>query len=201
MRARTTRRTASIREHFSARFSAKATPDERTPMRMDQTQRGWALGSLALLAISAVAYVIYVLQSPAGPSGGSFMGLVFGVAGFAFMIFAALLGARKRVPTWRVGRAQAWMRGHLWLGLLSLPLILFHGGFHFGGTLTRVLMWLLIITVGSGVFGAALQNSIPKKMTADAPLETIYDEIGHVRRQLAVEADRAVEALCGNFLS
>ena len=54
------------------------------------------------------------------------------------MIFAALLGARKRVPVWRLGRAQAWMRGHLWLGLLSLPIILFHGAFHFGGAMTQV---------------------------------------------------------------
>ena len=118
------------------------------------------------------------------------MGLIFGVVGFAFMIFAALLGARKRVPTWRVGRAQAWMRGHLWLGLLSLPLILFHGGFHFGGTLTRVLMWLLIITVGSGVFGAVLQNYVPRLMTAEVPLETIYAEIGNVQKLLREEADR-----------
>jgi hypothetical protein len=90
------------------------------------------------------------------------------------------------------------MRGHLWLGLLSLPLILFHGGFHFGGTLTRVLMWLLIVTVASGVYGAVLQNSIPKKMTADIPLETIYDEISHVRGLLRDEADLAIESLCGN---
>jgi len=48
-------------------------------------------------------------------------------------------------------------------------MILFHGGFHFGGTLTRVLMWLLIITVFSGVFGAALQHYIPRMMTSDAP--------------------------------
>src|SRR5437879_3341663 len=162
-------------------------------MRMDQSQRGWALVSFVLLAIGAVAYTIYVLQSPAGPSGGSFMGLVFGITGFAFMIFAALLGARKRVPTWRVGRAQAWMRGHLWLGLLSLPILLFHGGFHFGGTLTRVLMWLLIIVVGSGVFGAVLQHYLPDIMTSDDPLETIYDEIAHVREQLLDEADRYVE--------
>jgi hypothetical protein len=114
------------------------------------------------------------------------------------MIFAAALGARKRVPTWRIGRAKAWMRGHLWLGLLSLPLILFHGGFHFGGTLTRVLMWLLIVTVASGVYGAVLQNSIPKKMTADIPLETIYDEISHVRKLLREEADRTVESICGD---
>ncbi|HEV1995354.1 MAG TPA: hypothetical protein VGR03_13575 [Candidatus Acidoferrum sp.] len=166
---------------------------------MDRTQRGWALASLTFLAISAVVYVLYAFKSPQGPRGGSTIGLAFGVIGFGFMIFAALLGARKRVPTWRIGRAQAWMRGHLWLGFLALPMILFHGGFHFGGTLTRVLMWLLIITVFSGVFGAALQHYVPRVMTSDVPLETIYDEIGHVRSLLREEADRAVESLCGSM--
>src|SRR5260370_11064964 len=121
-------------------------------MRMDRTQRGWALASLAILAISAVVYILCVFESPQGARGGSTIGLTFGVIGFGFMIFAALLGARKRVPTWRVGRAQAWMRGHLWLGLLALPMILFHGGFHFGCMVTRALVWLRIITVVSGVF-------------------------------------------------
>jgi hypothetical protein len=166
---------------------------------MDKTQRGWAVGSLAFLAASGLAYVVYAQQAAAGPSGGSAMGLLFGSLGFAFMIFAALLGARKRVPTWRLGRAQAWMRGHLWLGLLSLPMILFHGGFHFGGALTRVLMWLLIITVGSGVFGAALQHYVPRMMTAEAPLETIYAEIANVRKVLREEADGAVESICGSM--
>jgi hypothetical protein len=170
-------------------------------MLLDKTQRGWAIGSLGILAASLLIYVPYALIMPRGPRGGSTVGLIFGVVGFGFMLYAAALGARKRVPTWRLGRAKSWMRGHFWLGLLALPVILFHGGFHFGGTLTRVLMWLLIITVASGLYGALLQNSIPKKMTADVPLETIYDELGHVRRQLAVEADRAVQALCGNFLS
>ena len=168
-------------------------------MRMDKTQRGWAFASLAILAVCAALYILEALESPKGAHGGSAIGLTFGVIGFAFMIFAALLGARKRVPTWRVGRAQAWMRGHLWLGFLSLPLIFFHGGFHFGGTLTRVLMWLLIITVFSGIFGAALQHYVPRMMTADVPLETIYDEIGRVRTLLREEADRAVESVCGNL--
>ncbi len=168
-------------------------------MRMDKTQRGWVLASLAILAISAAVYIVYALNAPQGPRGGSTIGLIFGVVGFGFMIFAALLGARKRVPTWRIGRAQAWMRGHLWLGFLALPIILLHGGFHFGGTLTRVLMWLLIITVLSGVFGAALQHYIPRMMTSDVPLETIYDEIGHVRSLLLEEADRAVESICGSL--
>jgi hypothetical protein len=168
-------------------------------MRIDRSHRAWALASAAILAVCVVLYVVYAVSAPQGPRGGSAVGLIFGIVGFAFMIFAALLGARKRVATWRLGRAQAWMRGHLWLGLLALPMILFHGGFHFGGMLTRVLMWLLIIAVFSGIFGAALQHYIPRLMTADVPLETIYDEIGHVRALLREEADRAFQSLCGNI--
>src|ERR1700674_3172449 len=168
-------------------------------MRLDKTQRACAIAASAILAASIPVYLRYALRTPQGPRGGSAIGLIFGTLGFGLMIFAALLGARKRVPTLRLGRAQTWMRGHLWLGALSLPLILFHGGFHFGGTLTRVLMWLLIITVVSGVFGAALQHYLPQIMTADVPLETIYDEIGHVRRLLREEADRAMASLCGSL--
>jgi len=168
-------------------------------MRMDRTQRGWVVASVAILAAAAAVYAVYAFNSPQGPRGGSTVGLVFGAIGFGFMIFAALLGARKRVPTWRIGRAQAWMRGHLWLGFLALPIILFHGGFHFGGMLTSVLMWLLIITVFSGIFGAALQHYIPRVITSDVPLETIYDEIGNVRKLLLEEADRAVDSLCGSM--
>jgi len=157
------------------------------------------MASLLLLAVSAVVYAAYATHAPGGPTGGSAPGLTFGVIGFGFMIFAALLGARKRVPTWRIGRAQAWMRGHLWLGLLSLPVILFHSGFHFGGTLTSVLMWLLIITVASGLIGAVLQHYVPRMMTTDVKLETIYDEIGNVRKLLREEADRGVEAICGSL--
>jgi hypothetical protein len=170
-------------------------------MRIDGTQRGWGIASLAILAAAVALYLLELWGSPPGARGGSAIGLLLGVTGFAFMIYAAALGARKRVPTWRVGRAKAWMRGHLWLGFLALPLILLHGGFHFGGTLTRLLMGLLIMTVASGLYGALLQHFIPKKMTADVPFETIYDEIAHVRRLLLEEADRTVQALCGNFLA
>ena len=166
-------------------------------MRMDKSQRAWGAASLIIFLASAIGYAIYALNATPHPSGGSAVGLFFGVVGYSFMIFAALLGARKRVPVWRLGRAQAWMRGHLWLGLLSLPIILFHGAFHFGGAMTQVLMWLLIITVGSGLFGAILQNYLPRVMTTDVPLETIYDEIGNVRRLLREEADLGVESVCG----
>lgn len=162
-------------------------------MRIDATHRAWLVASAVILGVSAVLYAVYRVPASAGSMGGTAMGLAFGIAGFAFMIFAGLLGARKKVPVWRVGRAQTWMRGHLWLGLLSLPLVLFHAGFHTGGPLTTVLTWLLVIVVASGLFGAILQHYLPAVMTREAPLETIYDEMDHVNAQLRQEAAELVE--------
>lgn len=166
-------------------------------MRIDETHRVWLVASIVILGTATAVYVIYALAAPHGPSGGSPIGLVFGFTGFGFMIYAGLLGARKKVPVMRLGRAQAWMRGHLWLGLLALPLILFHGGFHFGGPLTSILLWLLIITVVSGVFGAILQHYLPRLMFERVPMETIYDEIDRVREQLRAEAEGFIVDLCG----
>jgi hypothetical protein len=151
---------------------------------------------MAGLAVASALYIPYSVQSPQGPRGGSALGLAYGSAGFAFMLFAGLLGLRKKFPVWRVGRAQNWMRGHLWLGLVSFPIILLHGGFHFGGLLTRVLMWLFIFVYASGLLGTALQHFMPRLQTAQLPLETIYEQIDRVRGQLAEEAQKLVEEAC-----
>jgi hypothetical protein len=166
-------------------------------MRIDKTHRPWMLTTLALLGASLAIYILYAVRSPAGPRGGSALGLTFGIAGYALMLYAGLLGARKKVPVWRIGRAQTWMRGHIWLGLLSLPLILFHGGFAFRGPLTALLMWLLFIVIGSGVLGALVQHYLPSIMTSRVPMETIYEEIPRVRAQLREEADQLVATVCG----
>jgi len=165
-------------------------------MLIDRTHRRWFIGSVAGLVIASAIYVPYALRAPAGPRGGSAIGLMYGSVGFAFMLFAGLLGLRKKFPIWRIGRAQTWMRGHLWLGLLTFPLILMHGGFHFGGTLTRVLMWLFILVYASGIVGAALQHFMPRLHTSRLPMETIYEQIDHVTRQLVEEARRIVEETC-----
>ena len=85
------------------------------------------------------------------------------------------------------------MRGHLWLGLLSFPLILFHSGFAWRGPLTALLMLLMVIVIVSGLVGAALQHYVPSVITAQVPMETIYEEIPHVRAQLFEEADQLME--------
>ena len=171
-------------------------------MRIDETHRKWFIGSLAGLLVAACAYVLYVNNSPQGADGRSTMGLIYGSVGSAFMLFAGLLGLRKKFLIWRLGRAQTWMRGHLWLGLLSFPVILFHSGFHFGTGLTRFLMWMFVVVFISGIVGAVLQHYMPRLTTERIPMETIYEQIGSVREQLVKEATAIVEemsaALQGN---
>jgi hypothetical protein len=165
---------------------------------IDTSHKPWGIASAAILALAVVVYVPYAL-GPTPPSGGSILGLVYGIVGFGFMAFVTLLSLRKKFPIWRIGRTQSWMRGHLWLGALSLPLILLHAGFLFGHGLTSVLMWLFVVVYVSGVFGAYLQHTMPRRIMHDVPMETIYDQIGHVRKQLLDEADTVVADACGSL--
>lgn len=162
-------------------------------MLIDRTHKKWLVASVAILAVAAFVYLPYAINAPQGPKGGSVLGITYGVIGFAFMVFAGLLGLRKKFPIWRIGRAQTWMRGHLWLGLISLPIIFLHAGFHFGSGLARVLMWLFVIVVVSGLLGAVLQHFMPRVLLSQVPMETIYEQIQHVREQLLAEADKLVE--------
>lgn len=165
-------------------------------MLIDRTHRPWFFVSVGTLIIGGVGYAIYSAMSVRGPSGGSAVGLIYGIVGYALMLFAGLLGLRKKFPIWQVGRATTWMRGHLWLGLLAFPLILFHAAFSLGaGALTRALMVLFIVVVASGVLGAVLQHFIPRLMTERVSLETIYEQIDSVRIQLVDEAEKIVTDL------
>jgi hypothetical protein len=163
-------------------------------MRIDQTHRPWLIASCFILGGSIALYVAYVLASTR-IGGGTPVGLFFGIVGFGFMLFAAALGIRKRYPIWRIGRAQHWMRGHLWLGTLALPIIFLHAAFHFGGWLTTLLMILLIVVTLSGFAGAYLQHTLPTRMMREVSYETIYDQIDRIREGLVTEAEGRAQSV------
>ena len=120
--------------------------------------------------------------------GGTPVGLVFGAVAFAIFIFGAFLSLRKRVVLWPVGTVQSWMRAHIWLTLLTIPLVLLHCGFRFGGPMTVLLMALYSIVMMSGIYGLFLQDKIPGIMKERLPIETIYEQIPHIRSQLFLSA-------------
>jgi hypothetical protein len=162
---------------------------------IDRTHRRWVLVCVAILVVATGVYVPYHLYTLNGPRGNSLLGLIYGFVGYGFMLFAGALGVRTRRPTWRLGRAETWLKGHIWLALLAYPLILYHAGFALGGPLTLVLMVLFTMVTLSGILGVVLQNILPRVMTDRVPLETIFEQVDHVVEQMRAEADHLVLAV------
>jgi hypothetical protein len=157
---------------------------------------------IATLAVAVLAILWYATELAARswdqrPRGSSTVGFLFGIAGGGICLFEFLLWPRKMVRTWRIGRAVVWMRAHIWLGLLSFPLLVLHSGFYLGGALSTVLMILFLVVIASGIWGLIVQQFLPQQMLDDVPAETIHSQIAHVSGLLAAEGDRLVQAVCG----
>lgn len=168
-------------------------------MIVDRQQTKWAVFTAATALLALAAYTIYAILAPNGPRGGSFPGLFFASFGTGIVVFECLLGLRKKYPASRLGRVSTWLRGHVWLGLLSFFLILLHSGLRWGHGLAGVLMWIFAAIVGSGIFGVALQNWLPRRMTELAARETIYEQIPAVVKGLCMEADERVEFITADL--
>ena len=170
-------------------------------MLIDRTHTRWIIASVLILLVSSVLYLLYAANELNGPSGNSWTGLTFGIIGTFFILITGGIGLRKKFRTWRLGRAQTWMRAHIWLGLLSFPMILFHSGFDFGprGSRAWTMMWLFVIIILSGIFGLVLQNILPRMLTTQVRRETVFDQIETVSEQLRWEADWLISGVCGIF--
>jgi hypothetical protein len=160
----------------------------------------WIVGCLAVAALSAVWYFAAYLGAggwDVRPGGGSVPGFTLGILGGLICLFEFLLWPRKKKRSWRLGRVQVWMRAHIWLGLLAVPVLILHSGFRWGGTLSTVLLALFLVVIASGVWGLVVQQFLPTRMFEEVPAETIFSQIDHVLGQLTREADRLVLATCG----
>jgi hypothetical protein len=185
-------------------------------MRIDRSHRPWAIG-IGLIALACGALYLGV-QSPSGripligiqlPAwlldsasprntvGAKPLGLMFGIVAFLIFLFASALGVRKKRRLWRIGSVQSWLRAHIWLTILTVPLVLFHCGFKIGGPHTSILFWLWAIVMVSGFWGIAMQHFFPGIMKDRLPREWVYEQIPNVREatfESALDYKKSLEA-------
>ncbi|MCH7988794.1 MAG: hypothetical protein IID46_06525, partial [Planctomycetes bacterium] len=166
-------------------------------MILDKTHKPWFIVSSLIFVVAAVWFVCAQSFEPHGVTGGSISGLLFGIIGTVMMVFAGLLSVRKSFPAVRLGSAQFWLRGHLWLGVLCVPFILFHTGFSWGGTLEIVLLILFAVVVVTGIYGIILQNILPRMLTVQVPMETFMEQIPYLCKKTQMFADRMIAQQCG----
>jgi hypothetical protein len=162
---------------------------------LDSTHKRWCLATVLLGAAAVALYFWLDRSTPGGLSGGDLVGLGFGLAGSALMAYAGALSLLRRVPSWWwIGSRQTWLRGHIWLGLLSGVLILCHSGFRWGGLLTQLLMVIVFVTLATGVLGLAMQQVLPSLLMAKVPYEAPYDQIPQLCAAMRQDADDLIAA-------
>jgi hypothetical protein len=159
----------------------------------------WIVFILAVSALSVFWYISIITATgwDARPTGSKGALFYFGIAGGSICLFEFLLWPRKKFRAVRIGKAQTWMRAHIWLGLLAVPLLILHSGFYFQNLEATVLFILFLVVIASGVWGLLLQQFIPQKMLDEVPAETIYSQIDHVSNLMVEEGDRLVAIVCG----
>jgi hypothetical protein len=169
-------------------------------MKLDRSHKPWAFIVGALTLIFAALYAGSISESGRIPLirlplpswlldsassrntvGAKPLGLIFGILAFAIFLFASALGVRKKRRLWRIGNVQLWLKAHVWLTILTIPLVLFHCGFRLGGLHTSILFWLYAIVMVSGFWGLAMQHFLPHLMMERLPREFVYEQIPNVR--------------------
>jgi hypothetical protein len=137
--------------------------------------RRWIIAICVATVATSVAYASEWAADGRLPGGSSRTGLAAGIVGGLIIGFELLLWPRKRVRSWRLGSAQSWLRAHVWLGILAVPLVLMHARLLFiGGLLNWALMVLFFLVIASGIWGLVLQQYMPQAMLDHVPAETIY---------------------------
>jgi hypothetical protein len=131
--------------------------------------------------------------------GGTPLGLLFGGVSLLIFVLAAFLGVRKKRRLWPIGNVKFWLQAHIWLTVLTIPLVLYHCGFHFGGFHTSALMALYTVVMGSGFLGVALQQVMPRMMRERLGREVVFEEIPHLCGQLLESALKVREELAGDL--
>jgi len=163
---------------------------------IDSTHRRWFITTVVLAAAALGLYGWLDRRTPGGLSGGSIPGLLYGIAGSALMIYAGLLAALRKVPAWWwIGSRKVWLKGHIWLGLLSGVLILCHSGFHWGGLVERALWIVFGLTLVTGIFGLFLQQFLPRLITTRVSCEGPYEQIPHLSKVMARKAERLMGSI------
>lgn len=145
------------------------------------------------IALAALGAVAGLWEWPPQPSGR--LGVPLGLVAGLIVLFEMAILPRKWLRGRRFGSTRTWMRWHVWLGLVCLPVVLVHAGFGSGGPLTTATLALFLIVTASGVWGLVMQQWLPQKLIDDVPDETIGSQIDFVGDYHADEATRLVDGL------
>jgi hypothetical protein len=172
------------------------------PHSWKQWHRRWFWPCLVIALLGAGWYAVAAVQAGTLPGGSSLPGLAAGAAA-GVLFFYLFAFALRKLPVlslyFRRRPTKFWLAQHIWLGLLTFPLVFYHSGLftRWGGPLTVVLMVVYFLVFASGVWGLWVQQRVPRHLLQEIPDETIRSQIPQLTGELRAEAELLVLATCG----
>lgn len=146
------------------------------------------------LALMLGALVAYVLHDPGGPpNGGTWLGYTLGTIAALLIVWLMWFGIRKRSYVGGLGTLRGWLSAHVYLGTALILLVLLHAGFdlHWNlHTFTFVLMLLVILSGGYGVFAYLRYPTLMTRNRDSATRDAMLEEIAEIDQNALALADR-----------
>lgn len=146
----------------------------------------WAKLSGGLALVLTLLYIFVPL--PGSHFGSSWLGYALGTLGALLILWLTLLGMRKRASTPGRWSLKGWTSAHVYLGLCVTVIGTLHSGFHFGWNVHTLAWALMLLVVGSGVFGIWVYATLPRALSANR-----YDEEGAITEKQMIEALRSLD--------
>ena len=115
-----------------------------------------------------VCTVIYILDVPVGGrSGGTVVGYTYGTLAALGIVWLMCFGLRKRSYSSTLGTLQGWLAAHVWIGIGLLLLVPLHAGFIFGLNVHTLAYVLMVLTIVSGIWGAANYSILSSRIESN----------------------------------
>lgn len=146
--------------------------------------------AVLLSVVCALAYGWhrnYRFDSPGGLGyGGSPMGYALGTLAALLILWLLLLGVRKRRYGASGTSLQGWLSAHVYLGVAVVVIATLHSGLELGFNLHSLTFVLLLVVVGSGMYGVVMYLRIPSRMTdamGEDSVQTLMLQVAEIDQQ------------------
>lgn len=119
------------------------------------------------LGIVVVMTALYLVNAPVGGrNGGTPLGYTYGVLATVGILWLMAFGLRKRAYHSSLGTLQGWLAAHVWIGIGLLLVVPLHAGFSFGVNIHTAAYVFMVVTIISGIWGAANYEALSGKIVA-----------------------------------
>lgn len=140
------------------------------------------------LGVLIASTVLYRLNDPlGGRNGGTAVGYFLGIVSALAIVWLMGFGLRKRAYSSSLGTVEGWLAAHVWIGIGLLYLVPLHCGFSFGCNVHTLAYVLMVLTILTGIWGAANYSTLSARIAAHRggrKDEAVLTEIYSINQEL-----------------